>query len=648
MIHRVALALSFFAPVLPLQAQSSSDTTRLPSTVVTATRLATPADAQTAAVTVLDGNTLRAEGVTHVGDAIRRVPGIAMARSSSFGSQHALFLRGGQSNYVRVLVDGVPVNEPGGVLDLGRITLDDVERIEVVRGPASVLYGSEAVTGVIQIFTRTGAGATRVRSEVGGGSYGALRGSLGGSGGSARYGWSLQGDRHASSGILPFNNDYRNDGVSGSLVFTPNAATDVKLTTRYNTSMYQYPTAGDGSIVDRNAERTEHRLMVGLDAGRRWFDRLESRVQLSALDLLPRTNDGPDNAGDTLGFYGFFAEGTVKRRVIDTRTTARLGEAQFVTLGGEWARDTERSSSVSLSQFGEFPNAFRAARENRALYAQLHGGRGPVTYTAGGRLDENSAFGQFQTMRVGAAWRILAPLRVRASAGSAFKAPSFFENFASGFTVGNADLRPEQARSADLGVELSLPRGASVQVTGFTQRFRDMIQYTGAPPVAGDPNYYNIARANAGGVEFEGTLPVMFGVVTSLGHTWTDTRVVDAGFDTAPQANFVAGGRLLRRPEHVTTLQLRREFASIGHLSAAAVRTGDREDREFATWPASVVLLEPFTTVDLAAELRLPAALGAGTRLQVRAENVAGVRYQQIAGFDSPGRVLYVGLRLER
>lgn len=646
MIRRIVLSL--LVPFLPLAAQESSDTTRLPSTVITATRIATPADAQTAAVTVLDGNTLRAEGVTHVGDALRRVPGVAMTRTSSFGSQHALFLRGGQSNYVRVLVDGVPVNEPGGVLDLGRITLDDVERIEVVRGPASVLYGSEAVTGVIQIFTRTGAGKPTVRSELGGGSYGALRGSLGASGGSARYGWSLQGDRHASAGILPFNNDYRNDGVSGSLTLAPDAATDLKLTTRYNTSLYQYPTGSDGSIVDRNAERTEHRLMMGLDAGRRWTDRVESRVQLSALDLLPRTNDGADNAGDTLGFYGFFANGTVKRRVIDARTTARVGEAQFVTVGGEWARDTERSSSVSLSEFGASQSAFRAARENRALYAQLHGERGAVTYTLGGRLDENSAFGQFQTARLGAAWRIAAPLRVRASAGSAFKAPSFFENFATGFTVGNAALRPEQARSADLGVELTLPRGASLQVTGFTQRFRDLIQYTGAPPAAGDPNYYNIARANAGGVEFEGTLPVVLGVTTTLGHTWTDTRVVDAGFDTAPEANFVTGGRLLRRPAHVTTVQLRREFVGLGHLSAAVIRTGDREDRDFATWPATVVVLDPFTTVDLSAELRLPSAFGADARLQLRAENVAGVRYRHIAGFDAPGRVLYAGLRLQR
>ncbi len=630
-----------------LAQQSRPDTSVLAARVVTATRLPISRDAVTAAVSVLDGATLRAEGVTHVGDALRRVPGLALARTSSFGSQQALFLRGGQSNYVRVLVDGVPLNEPGGVLDLGRITLDDVERIEVVRGPASVLYGSEAVTGVIQIFTRTGDGATRVQSELGGGSFGALRASLGGSGRVLGAQWSLQGDRHASDGVLPYNNAYRNDGIVGSLRLAPDARTDVRVMTRYNTSMYEYPTGSAGALEDRNAERTEHRLVSGVEVGRRWSSRVETRAQLTAMDLLPRTNDGSDDAADTLGFYGYYARGTVKRRSADARTTVRLGDAQFVTLGADWARDTERSQSVSQSEFGDFPSSFAAARENAALYAQWHGERARLSYTIGGRLDENTAFGRFTTMRVGTAWRAAERVRVRASVGSAFKAPSFFENFAEGFTVGNADLKPETSRAADLGVELTLPRGATVQVTAFAQRFRNLIQYTGAPPAMGDPNYYNVAAANADGVEVELTLAELLGVQASVGHTWTDTRVVDAGFDTAPEANFVQGGRLLRRPEHVTTLQLRRALGAMGTASVAVVRTGEREDRDFATWPATVVVLDAFTTVDASAELRVPVT-GANARFILRAENLLDVRYQQIAGFDSPGRVLYAGLRLER
>lgn len=618
----------------------------LPPTIITATRLPTPLSAQTATVTVLEGATLRAEGITHVGDALRRVPGVAMARSSGIGSQHTVFMRGAQGNYVRVLVDGVAINEPGGTLDLGRLTLDDVERIEVVRGPASVLYGSEAVAGVIQIITRSG-GASRVNAELGGGSFGTVRGSLGASGTLGNLGWSLQGDRHAMDGVLAFNNAYRNDGISAALRFAPDARTDVKLTTRYNNSMYQYPTGSSGQLVDRNAERTENRVLAGLEAGRRWSPRVETRAQYTWMDLLPRTNDGSDNAGDTLGFYGYFARGAVKRRMADARTTIRLANAQFVTLGAEWARDQERTTSVSQSQFGDFPNELRAARENRALYAQGQGEAGRLSYTLGARLDENSAFGSFQTARLGAGWRVNSALRLRSSAGTAFKAPNFFENFAGGFTVGNPNLKPEESRSADLGLDLTFGTGASISLTGFAQEFTNLIQYNGSVP-PGEPNYENIVAANAGGVEFSVTLPRIAGVEPVFGHTWTRTRVEQAGFDNSPSATFVAGGRLLRRPTHQSTLQLRRAVGGIGQFSAFILRTGEREDRDFSTFPARVVVLGGFTTIDLSAEFRLPTTLGSDARLVLRADNATNVQFTQVSGFQSPGRILYAGLRLQR
>lgn len=647
-----AVVAAVFAAVFaaPVSAQVGRDTTEIQTIVVTATRIPGPLRSQTATVSVLDGETLRAEGVTHLADALRRVPGLAIARTSSFGSQAALFLRGGQSNYVRVLIDGVPLNEPGGVLDLGRVTLDDVERIEVVRGPASVLYGSEAVTGVIQLFTRRGDGAARVNAELGGGSYGARRASLGASGGTGRLSWSVQGDHHGSDGILPFNNAYRNDGVVASLGLSPDTArkTDVRLTARFNGSIYRYPTGSDGSVSDRNAERTEHRLLLGLDAGRRWTPRVETRVQLTSSEFSPRTNDGADDAADSTGFYGYFARATVTRRGADARTTLRLGDAQHVTIGAEFARDTERGSSVSQSEFGEFSDAFRAARENRALYVQGLGDAGPWSYTVGGRLDLSSAFGTFRTVRAGLAWRVADGVRVRASAGTAFKAPSFFENFASGFTVGNPSLQPERTRSAELGVETVLGRGALFRVTGFAQRFMDLIQYTGAPPNPGEPNYYNIAAANAGGVEVEATLPPVAGFTVGAGYTWTDTRVVDAGFNSGASANFVAGGRLLRRPEHVATVHVTRPFSTHGTLGVLATRTGEREDRDFAAFPARVVFLAPYTTVDVSAEWRVLDRLIPGASLQLRVENIAGVRYRQIAGFDTPGRALYAGLKLQR
>src|SRR5213592_3299122 len=152
------LGLSAQAPV----ARAPEDTAKekrpvvLKEVVVTATRVAVPA--VTAAATVLEGDELRARGVEYVLDALREAPGAALVQTGSFGGLASLYLRGGNDNFVRVLIDGVPVNDPGGAFDFANLTTENVDRIEIVRGPASVLYGSDAVTGVVQIFTRRGGG----------------------------------------------------------------------------------------------------------------------------------------------------------------------------------------------------------------------------------------------------------------------------------------------------------------------------------------------------------------------------------------------------------------------------------------------------------------------------------------------------------
>lgn len=648
----LAMAIASLSTPVLLAAQAGRDSIAprpLPAQVITATRDPGALREQPATVTVLDGAELRAAGITHLGDALLRVPGVAVMRQSSFGSQTSLFMRGGQANYVRLLIDGVAVNEPGGTLDVGRITLDDVERIEVVRGPASVLYGSEAVAGVIQLFTRSGSTAPRVEAEVGGGSFGARRAALGGAGAYRGLDWSLRGDHHATDGALAFNNAYRNDGLVASVSLPRGErALDARLTARYNASQYQYPTGSDGAVEDRNAERTEHRLSVGLDAGHQWSPRAETRLQLSFSELHPRTSDGADDASDVTGFYGFFARATVARHLTDLRTSVTLGARQRLAVGAEFARDAERGTSLTQSEFGDTPDEFRARRENVAAYTQLLGDLGRWSYVVGARLDDNSAFGTFRTARLAAAYRLTDALSVRASLGTAFKAPSFFENFAQGFTVGNPALRPEQARSGEVGIEARGRGGVMLRTTAFAQRFTNLVQYTGTPPAPGEPNYYNIAAANAGGVEVELTVARIAGVGASASYTWTDTRVVDAGFSTSPNDNFVTGGRLLRRPEHSASLHLSRPLGAAGIAQVAVTHVGRREDRDFSTFPAGIVFLDGYETVDMGFELELPTRWAPGARLTLRAENVAGTRYESVHGFETPGRSFTAGLRLRR
>ena len=159
-------ALPLLAFSVTLAGQAPADTVELNPVIVTATRFPRSAAAVPAAVTVLRGVELRAQGIHTVFEALRDVPGATVVQTGSFGGQTSLFLRGGQSNYVKVLVDGVPVNQPGGSFDFANLTTDNVERIEVVRGPASVLYGSDAVTGVVQIVTRRGTGRDRAEAVI--------------------------------------------------------------------------------------------------------------------------------------------------------------------------------------------------------------------------------------------------------------------------------------------------------------------------------------------------------------------------------------------------------------------------------------------------------------------------------------------------
>jgi vitamin B12 transporter len=615
----------------------------LAAAVITATRVPVSTVAPTATTTVLRGSELRAQGLTRVADALRLVPGADVVASGAVGSQTSLFLRGGNSNYVRVLVDGVPVNDAGGSIDLANLALDNVDRIEVVRGPASVLYGSDAVTGVVQIFTDDGTGPTALRAAIAGGTRGSLRASAGATGGAASARYSVGVSREATAGILPFNNEYRNDVLSGALRLTPDARTDARISARWSAGAYHYPTDYSGAVVDHNAEQVDHRFTASVDAGRRLRDGVELRATLTSNEYLPRTNDAPDNAADTLGFYGYFSRSVRTRRAADVRVNVRASARATVTLGAEASRDRERTTSRSLSQYGNSSDAFEASRHIGGLYAQAIGdATDRLSYVVGLRRDDNSAFGVFTTARAALAWLAGPGARVRVAAGNAFRAPSFFENFATGFVRGNPALRPEESRSAELGADLTVANGAlQLAFTGYAQRFRNIVQYTGTAPAPGAPNYYNVAAADANGLELEATWRPASRLTGTLAYALTDTRVTASGFDTTAGASYVRGEPLIRRPRHTLGASLSRTFGDGGSVRVRALRVGERGDRDYARYPVAAVTLPAYVKVDVSAVVPTAAR---GVALTFRADNVFDARYEEITGFRAPGVTVLAGL----
>ncbi len=632
---------------LAAQAVARAPKDSLAAVVVTASLVPIATAAPIAMSTVLKGDDLRAQGITRVEDALRLVPGAQVVSSGPIGSQTSLFLRGGNSNYVRVLIDGVPVNDAGGAFDWASLTVDNIDRIEVVQGPASVLYGSDAVTGVVQIFTRDGNGPMATHAYVGTGSYGERRGELGWSAGNLNAGFTLNGSHSYTTGILPFNNGFLDDVLSASLRLAPDVNTDIRLAMRWSSQIYHYPTESDGTVDDHNAEQTDHRLVLSLDAGRKLTNRIDFRISLASNEYLPRSNDGPDSPADTVGFFGFFSRSAETHHSGDARFNVRYGARGVFTIGEEVAADRESQTTLSLSDFGNSPGAFTASRHNSATFAQAIGdATDRLSYVIGGRVDKNSAFGTFPTMRASLAYILGASARVRASIGSAFTAPSFFENYATGFVMGNPNLQPEHSRSAEIGLDMFLDDSkVTLKATGFLQQFHDIIDYNGGAPF-GTPNYLNVAAANANGVELEAAYKAGGGVTLNGSYTYTATRTTQIGFDSTTGASYVPGQPLIRRPKNAWNVSAMQSYANGTRLTLVATFVGERADRDFVPFPAVPVTLPGYTKVDFSFVEPIPSHIRGGVSIEGRVDNVFGAKYQEIDHFAAPGRMVFIGVRI--
>lgn len=651
--HRSVAAVAAFVGMAALPAaagaQQPGDAMRLDTLVVTGSTVTVPLTATSTGVTVITGEALRARGVQHVADALRAVPGLAVVQSGPLGSVTSLFLRGGESDYVQVLIDGVPVNEPGGRADLANLSTTNIERIEVVRGPGSVLYGSDAVTGVVQIFTREGRGTPRLDAEVRGGSHGSLGYEAGVQGANGPVSYSLAASHFGTDGTYDVNNEYAQTTLSGLVRLRADDRTDAKISIRFSDGEYHFPTDGAGRIADLNQFNREKRMAVGLEAGRFLTDRLEARLRLTASDLDFSIHDDPDDEDDVHGIYAYYSQTDQQRREVDLHLNAHLSPTTVLTAGVQYEAQEERNHNEYESDGGPGSGSFAAERANRGYYVQaITDVGGAVSLNFGARLDDNDTFGTFETFRAGAAWRLPTGTRLRAAVGTAFKEPTFAENFSEGYTTGNPDLVPERTRSWEAGIEQRL-LGERLLLSGtwFDQRFRDMIQYDGnvAP---GEPNYRNLAAANASGIELEASLRATGNLSLSASYTRLRSEVEDAGADAGPDAEFVEGLRLIRRPDHTFNVTAGYRFLDRGSVDLAVLHVGERDDLDFADWPAKRVSLDAYTRVDLGAEVRLLDASGnrPAVTATLRVDNLFDAEYQEIVHFPARGRTILLGARL--
>jgi vitamin B12 transporter len=421
----------------------------------------------------------------------------------------------------------------------------------------------------------------------------------------------------------------------------------LRLTGRRTVGRFHFPTDGSGALVDSNQYTNEERDAFGLEGTSRLGGRTELRLLLSHAGLDRRSANLPDSPGDSADFY-FVTDTRSNRRGADLRATVALARAARLTIGGAFERQHEVSDGTAT--FGTFPlepTHFDERRDTRAGYAELLATPTERLQVAvGGRVDDNSRFGVFRTGRMAViAWLVRATA-LRLSAGSAFKEPAFSEVFPTSFSLGDSALRPERTRSWEVGLDHTVADRLTIGARYFDQRFRDMIQFQFIDRTVDSttPNYANVAAATARGVELEAALAPWRGLQLSASATRLRTEVTEEGFGAS--GTFVVGEPLLRRAEWLASLAAAQRLTPRLLVGASAHYMGERRDYDFGS--SDFVALDPFTTVDVFADYELPFRWSAVSfAATARAENLFDQEYQHVFGFDAPGRVVIVGLRVD-
>jgi vitamin B12 transporter len=641
------LAASPEAEVGP--AEATLDLTLAPApvreqVVVAATRDEAALSTVGVSATVLDSERIAQREPTSLLALLEEVPGVAVARNGGVGLQGSAFVRGGESNFARILVDGVPVNEPGGEYNLGPQVPLELDRVEVVRGATSSLYGTDALAGVIHLVTRRYPSAPRWRADAQAGSFGWRRGEAGAAGRSGRFDWNT-GAVHQRTDNQEPNSALRQDAAAATLGFDRDARTTLRLTLRGEDTRVGTPGATAFGRPDLDARferqlavaglqlrhvrgRTSHEVRAGLA--------LQDWLSVNPLDsgsYTPRAGDlvGPFPFSDFPDPLGFQQD--TRRLSAGYQLEAQLGGRHLVTLGGEVERET---GAVGLRA----EPLLRPSRSNVGGYAQDRVVLGQRLFVSiGGRVEHNASFGTRAVPRVAAAWTPAdGRTTLKASFGTGIKEPTFFESFGVSFYAkGNPDLRPERSITVDGGIEQRLAGDrVRLEAIAYHHDYRDQINFQVVDPATFQGTFVNLGRTRARGFELAAEAVPRTDVRLFAQYTFLEGEVLESGSAFNPV--YAAGRSLLRRPRHQGSVSL-----SLGGARASAggtlVLVGRRADSDFLN--LGLTENAGYGRLDVRGRVRIVPRLEA----VVVAENVLDRRYQEVLGYPSLGRSIRAGLR---
>jgi vitamin B12 transporter len=551
------------------------------------------------------------------------LPGASFSQLGPMGGTTTFFLDGGNSHYTKVLIDGVPANQPGTPLDFSNFTLDGVDKIEVVHGATSALYGSDAMSGVLQIFTHRGTTGTPVLEIEGdGGTFGTGHGGGQLSGLLGAFDYSATAAYFGSNGQGP-DDYFRDTTLSGNFGWRFSNTDTLRFTVRNNSS--DAGQAGQTALSPAFFEAGQHSVLHDFSSGLTWDDSITPNWQNHLLGFENRFED----IEDTPAFGPPFAS-KFNRAGLDEQMTYLFPH------GG-----------ATGGYYFEVENGGERGRTNQAGYLELHYQFGKrLTALAGGRVEGNQFFGTRFVPRVGAAYALhygqgfWGDTRLRASYGKGISEPELLPPDCS------PQLAPEQSRTVDVGFDQGLADDRiRLSATGFFNRFHDIVSFANVPPMAVPPpncaafggSFFNTDLARANGVFSKIEIKAARWLVFSGQYTYDDSKVLKTTNPLMDPA-LAQGNRLFKRPLHSAFLMANAHARQV-NFNFSGTYVGRRADSDF---DGLGITSDPsYVRWDTAASIPLHYGLNVFTQVQ----NLFDRKYEDAVGYPALGRNYRLGMK---
>ena len=581
--------------------------------VVTATRTAVTADQALASVTVITREDIERRQANTLAEVLRGVPGITLSNNGGVGKVTSVFIRGAESDHTLVLIDGVKVGSATtSTFPFQDIPPEQIERIEIVRGPRSSLYGSEAIGGVIQIFTRKGSGPATLTASAGIGSHSSRKaaGGISGSTGQAWYNLHLAYETTNgynsctgtpatpptfTNGGGCFTNEPDNDGYDNrslTLGAGYRFANDAELSVNFLRT--------DGDVEFDGGFQNESDTIQQVAGGKLRF------APMAIWDVTLSVGRNKDESNNYLNDV-FSSRFDTQRDVASWQNDLSIGDTGVLTLGADYQKDKVRSTT----QYTE------SSRDNKGVFGQYQMQLGAQNILAALRYDDNEQFDGETTGSVAWGYQMGNGLRLMASYGTAFKAPSFNDLYFPGF--GNPDLDPEESDSFEIGVSRG-ERWGNWSLNAFQTEIDELIAFDGTLFIP-----VNVDKARIRGLEAVADTRVL-GADISAALTLMDPENRSNGANR--------GNQLTRRPKQSLRLDIDRRFAPVS-VGATLVAESKRYDDL-----ANNRKLDSYATVDLRAEY----AFHRDWRVSAKVNNLLDKDYETAAYYPQDGRNYFVTL----